>query len=357
MVTELSIAQSVRSALARVKELPVRRYLSWAAALGLIAALGLWLAPYVLSIYHLEAGGRALDEALEPVFPDRLAPEQVTDAERLEAAKAHLQSTLHWDPDSVQARRLLARIYFSQGQPEAALDVLQEAVALRPDNPLFHLELGDAYDALGRAEAAIEAYEEGRIGSRSVPLAANYLRVADEKAQQGSGDQAISLWRKALEADPRNLYALYRLFAMHRDLGDEKQAAQYEERLRYFELESVKVPLDFRLAAFQGRAMVGLIEDEVWEREKMLNVVSYQVWQFAEGVPGLMTNRVLETLLERWPEDADLLFYRAELYHRRDELEKAEAAYQQILDLDPEYAQAYLRLGMIYEAWAERARE
>jgi Flp pilus assembly protein TadD len=79
----------------------------------------------------------------------------------------------------------------------------------------------------------------------------------------------------------------------------------------------------------------------------VLNVVSYQVWQFADGVSGLMAERVLQRLLEQRPEDADLLFYLAELYQRRGDLDQAEAAYQQVLAVDPDDAQAYLRLGML----------
>jgi tetratricopeptide (TPR) repeat protein len=332
-----------------VKGLAWRRVVLAAAIVVLIGGLAWWLRPYALAAYHVEAGGRALEAALEPVFVDWLAPEQVMDAGRLDAAEAYLQTALRWQGESVQARRLLARVYLSTGRPEAALKVLKEAVELRPENPVFHLELGDAYNALGNTEAAIEAYEEGRVGSRAVPLATNTLKVAEEKALQGSGDVAIELWQKTLEADPGNLYALYRLAGVHQELGDEKQAERYEERLRYFELESVEVPMDFRLAAFQGRAMAGLMEEGIWEREKLLNVISYQVWQFAEGVRGLMTERLLETVLERRPEDADVLFYRAELYQRRGELDQAKEAYQQVLAADTEYAQAYLRLGSVAE--------
>jgi tetratricopeptide (TPR) repeat protein len=336
-----------------IKGLVWRRVALAAAIVVLIGGVAWWLRPYALAAYHVEVGGRALEEALEPVFMDWLAPEQVMDAGRLDAAEAHLQAALRWQRESVQARRLLARVYLSTGRPEAALAVLQEVVELRPENPVFHLELGDAYDALGNTEGAIAAYEEGRIGSRSVPLAANTLKVAEEKAQQGSGDVAIELWQKTLETDPGNLYALYRLAGAHRELGDEKGAERYQERLRYFELESVAVPLDFRLAAFQGRAMAGLVEDGIWGREKLLNVLSYQVWQFAEDVRGLMTERLLETVLERRPEDADVLFYRAELYQRRGELDKADEAYRKVMAADPEYAQTYLRLGMVAE---ERGR-
>ena len=142
-------------------------------ALALSLALGAWLGPYALSIYHLEAGGRALDAALVTVSPDWLAPEQVVDAERLEAGVAHLHQALRRDPRNVQAMRLLVRVYVTQGQSEAALETLQQALVVRPDSPLLYLELGDVYDSLGQTEAAIEAYETGGVGSRSVPLAVN----------------------------------------------------------------------------------------------------------------------------------------------------------------------------------------
>lgn len=334
------------------------RRLWWAGlGLALTLAMGLWLCPYALALYHLEAGGRALEAALVPVFPDRLAPEQVVDAGRLEAGRAHLQEALHWDPGSVQARRLLARVYLSQGQPEAALETLQQALAARAANPLLHLEMGDVYDVLGQTDAAIEAYETGGIGSRGVPLAANYLKLAEAQVQEDSGDVAIVLWRKTLAVDPGNLYALHRLAQTHRHLEDETHAAEYEDQLRDFDLQSVAIPLDFRLAEYQGQTMVALVEEGIWEQDTLLNVVSYQVWQFAEGVPGLMTERVLQTLLAQWPEDTDLLFYLAELYHRRGDLDQAEAAYRRVLEVDAEYAQAYLRMGMLHEAWAEGQTE
>ena len=271
----------------------------WLAGLALVLILlGLWLGPYALALYHLEAGGRALEESLVTVFPDRLAPEQVTDAKKLEAGAARLQAALRWDPRDVPARRLLARAYLSQGQPEAALEILQSALAARPTNPLLSLELGDVYDSLGQTEEAIKAYEAGRVGSRRTPLTANYLKLAEAHAEEGGGDTAIALWRRALTTDPGNLYTLYRLAKAHRAMGDVKNARVYEKQLQHFEPQSVAIPLDFRLAEYQGRAMAALVDGGLWERATLCNVVSGQVKQFADGVPGLMTERVLQTLLE-----------------------------------------------------------
>jgi len=83
-------------------------------ALALVLVLSAWLGPCALSSYHLEAEGRALDAALEPVSLDWLAPEQIVDAERLEAGAAHLRQAVRWNPRNVQAMRLLARGYVTQ---------------------------------------------------------------------------------------------------------------------------------------------------------------------------------------------------------------------------------------------------
>jgi tetratricopeptide (TPR) repeat protein len=318
--------------------------------LVLIVVIALWLRPHALSSYHLEAGGCALEEALEPVFSDRLAPEQIVDGEQLQTGVTHLLEALRWDPRNVQALRILARVYLSQGQPQAALEVMQQALDLGPADPLLHLELGDVYDSLGRTEEARQSYEAGGVGSRGVPLAANYLKLAEAQMLWGSGELAIEFWRKTVEVDPGNLYALYQLMEIHRDLGSEEHAIAYEEQLRYFDLQSVTVPPDFRLAEYQGWTMAMLVDSGTWDRDTLLNVISYQVWQFSEGLYGLMTEQVLQTLLQHWPEDPVLLFYLAEIHHQRGDLEGLEAVYEQVLAVEPQYAQVYLRLGMLAEA-------
>jgi tetratricopeptide (TPR) repeat protein len=290
----------------------------WLAGLALVLLLGgLGLGPYALSVYHLEAGGEALEQSLVTVFPDRLAPEQIVNGPKLEDGAAHLRAAIRWDSRNIQAQRLLARVYLSQGQSEVALEILQSALAARPTDLLLSLELGDVYDSLGQTTEAIQAYEAGRVGSRRTPLTADYLKLADAHAEEGGGDTAITLWRRALGTDPGNLYALYRLAKVHREMGDVKTARVYERQLQHFEPRSVAIPLDFRLAVYQGRAMAALVDEGLWERTTLRNVVSGQVEQFADGVPGLMTERVLQTLLERWPQDSDLLARQAELERRQ----------------------------------------
>jgi len=271
--------------------------------LGLTVLAGLWLSPYILSACHLDIGASALDDALLPVYPDRLAPEQVLDWEKLEEATAHLEQVLRWDERNIEAQRLLARVYLSRSETTPALETLQAALAVRPDNPLLWLELGDVYDNLGNVQAAIEACEAGRVGSRVLPLAANYLGMAEAQMEWGSGEAAIVLWRRVLDLDPDNLYALCRLADIHHQMGDAGSAASLEGELERIAPEAVGVPLDFRLVEYQALAMVWLVDEGIWERQTLLDVVSRHVEEADGELQRLMAETELKTILGESPED------------------------------------------------------
>jgi tetratricopeptide (TPR) repeat protein len=211
--------------------------------------------------------------------------------------------------------------------------LLQQAVDLRPNHLLLHLELGDVYDALGQTDKAVAAYKAGKVGSRALPLTANYLKDADAWVERGSEDVAIQLWQDVLDLDPDNLYALYRLWGAYRRLGADAEVARYAERLHELDAKTLAVPLDFRLAEYQARAMLGLVEDGLWEREKLLNIVSYQVEDVEDILTGLMTERVLTTLLEARPGDVELLAYLDALYQRLEALGQFEMAREHVLDI------------------------
>lgn len=324
----------------------VARRLAWV-AVGLVGviATGIWLAPYGLSLYHLHIGARQVEAALEPVFPYRLAPEHVVNSEQLAFGMAHLRGAVRWDPRNVQALRLLARGYVSLGQLDAALDTLRLAILMRPRNPLLRLELGDVYDSLGYTVAAIQAYEAGGIGSRALPAAADYLKLAEAQLRSGSGELAIAYWRRALDLDQGNLYALRQLTLMYRELGDEQTAAEFEQRLRYFDLSSVGIPLEPRLAQYLGQAVADLVSDGIWPEETFLSVMAYQVRHHAAGASGIMAEEFLQAMLEQRPDDVDVIFYLAELHYARGDLAQAEQFYRRVLEEYPEYGHAYLRLG------------
>lgn len=332
-----------------LNRLPLWAKIGVLVGLLLLFVAGLWLRPQAFAAYHFRMGERMLERALRPVYSDRLAPERVLDTAALEVGIRHLEAAIRWGMDDPHPFQFLARAYLSLNQPEQALDMLQRALQIWPEEISLHLDLADVYDSLGHTEEAIREYERGGIGTRRLPLAANYLKLAEAQVEYGGNDElAIRLWLRTLQVDPGNLCALYSLYVVHRKIGDTITAAQYQEQLK-MRGPNVPLPMDFRLAECQAQAMAGLVEWGLWERRMLLEVLSSHVWEVSDELSARMAERELHTLLAQRPEDPDLLFLLGELYHRRGDLKRAEGAYREVIRVAPGYTPAYWRLNIIRE--------
>jgi tetratricopeptide (TPR) repeat protein len=124
----------------------------WLGAGSLIVAASLivlsW--PYAASVFHLEAGGRALERALpneDTLMWWYIGPREARDPQALQAAIAHLEQA----PKTPYAQRLLGRAYFAQPDASSSGDLLKGVRALeqftgqRPNHRLGRLELAAAY--------------------------------------------------------------------------------------------------------------------------------------------------------------------------------------------------------------------
>jgi tetratricopeptide (TPR) repeat protein len=148
------------------------------------------------------------------------------------------------------------------------------------------------------------------------------------------------------------LYADYSLWRAALTGEDLASARTYSETLVYFPLEALH-PTNERLLDYAAQVIPQLYEAQLWDRPRVLNVVSFLVWQH-HGAASV--ERLLTQLGQRYPAEPDWPFYLAELYQRQGDLVQARAVYEQVLAMDPEYAPAYLRLGMVAEAsCAERS--
>jgi tetratricopeptide (TPR) repeat protein len=112
---------------------------------GLVAALLLLVLalPHAIRTYHLQAGGRALEQALgmhDPLHWWYLGPREAQDPGALQRAIAHLQQA-----QVPYAQRLLGQAYVAQGDLLSGVRALEAFTALRPDHGLAQLELGAAY--------------------------------------------------------------------------------------------------------------------------------------------------------------------------------------------------------------------
>ena len=108
------------------------------------------------------------------------------------------------------------------------------------------------------------------------------------------------------------------------------------------------------MASYQMGALAGVIGGDLWNRDTTLNVLAYQAWH---SEPPSAGRPVLVSLSERFPEDADIWYYVGESYRRQGEPQLAEEAYLNTVNIAPEYAVAYLRLGTLSEARSANGRD
>lgn len=327
------------------------------ALMGALALLLLLRGPALMSTMWGNAVMLMLHDEFVPQadFAPGTYPVYEVSSEALTTACAmqSLRRAAELEECSLSARWALGRAALAVGDVETAADALGPLTGRVRGNPLLYYDAMIALSYGGQPGDVIALYESApplqstQTISNAVALA--YLERIQVTGMQG-GEEAIA---RAAELRSGNLYVNYCLWRAAMADRDVEAAAVYGQKLSYFPLEAMH-PADERLLDYVADAIPDLLKEGLWDRSKTLNVVSFLVWQHNSAVG---VERLLEQLIERYPTDPDWFFYLAELYHRRGDLERAEAAYQQALALDQNYAPAYLRIGMLYEARAEEEME
>jgi tetratricopeptide (TPR) repeat protein len=147
----------------------------------------------------------------------------------LGAAKARFEEVLGLEPEFLQAHLGLALCHLREGSFEAAAAAAERALELDPGN-LRALEIGvDAYRALGNKqmeEAALEA-----LGSADPRTASGQLfERGVELFAAGDTAGAIGLFQRAVELDPENPRAHYKLGLCYISSGETAEAREHLQR-------------------------------------------------------------------------------------------------------------------------------
>ena len=147
----------------------------------------------------------------------------------LRGAEAAFRRVTAIDPDYPDGPVNAARVLLQEGEVEAAIPLLERALALAPGLARAHFFLGTALRALGRYDEALEHLSAARAQyprDRVVLGQIGRLQFLDRQY-----DAAVATYEEVLAIDPEDVSAHYNLMLAHQGAGNREEALR--ERALY----------------------------------------------------------------------------------------------------------------------------
>lgn len=149
-------------------------------------------------------------------------------------------------PDNVEGRLLLARVYGEQGKVPKALEELRALLAQHPKVAAAHFQLGVMLDKSGKGDEAVEAFKEALRNDRNLADATAALKAKGIDWSPGPSPEEIAAAEAARKAEEE------RIAEEARKKAEEEAARQAAEAQKAGEVQ--------RAAAAKSRAMGAAIQ-------------------------------------------------------------------------------------------------
>lgn len=139
-----------------------------------------------------------------------------------------------------EAMEALAHAYISLYDWPAAARTLNEIISVWPHKAEMHSNLGAAYQAMGRVQDAIAAYEAALTINPRLGVALNSL--SSTYFVQSDFEQAERCYRQCLAARPGDLKARSNLLLLLNYLSDIDAVTRFEEHLEWGKIAQARIP-------------------------------------------------------------------------------------------------------------------
>ncbi len=125
----------------------------------------------------------------------------------LDQAIITLKRSIQLNPRLSNTYLILGRAYCLSGQYESAVEAYRDYIRLRPNNPLGHIELGFAYEAISYSnssgpshdiELALRQWREAGFDAQS------FSQIGDRLLSNGLNAEALQWYWRSLQIDPGN---------------------------------------------------------------------------------------------------------------------------------------------------------
>ncbi len=269
-------------------------------------------------------------------------------AGRLREAESIYRQILAQRPNDADTLHLLGVLAAQAGRPDAAVDLISQAIGVGSTNPIFFINLGNAQTDMGRPGDALESYrhairlEPGRVDA--------HINLGNAFQAMGDFQNAIASYRNAIQLSPNLPVAYGNLGSALRSAGKPHEAIAACRRA--IQLASNHAEAYANLA--NALKDVGQIDEAIAAFREALRVK-----------PSLAAaqNNLANTLNELGRLEEAVACYREAIRFQPNfsaahnnlgnalqalgQLDPAAAAYRQAIHLDPKFAEAHANLGNV----------
>jgi len=265
---------------------------------------------------------------------------------QLDQADAICRNILESYPQNADAIHLMGVSAQIRGSYEKAIELIRQAIAMKPASPIYLNNLGNTYMKGGRYQEAIDAFSEALVHGHKLP--AIWLNLGNAHRYQRQFAEAIRCFTKYLHFVPQDLKVQFILGKTYREVGDLAAAedclmkildrqpssvASLEELVKVLKADD---RLDEVIGHFTHALDLEPRNAELWVR---LGAVQKELRMFAPAEGSL--KRALEIDGESVPALNEL----GVLLARKDRFKEARSCFEQGLVISPENSAINANLG------------
>ena len=249
-------------------------------------------------------------------------------ARELETAEAYYRNAQALAPGEWRWAHLLGHLYRNQGPLDDAVTFLEHAAGIAPRAVATLVRLGEVYLALGRPETATPRFEQALAVDRG--SAAAWYGAGRAALARRDDEAAVNALEEALALAPEASGIHYPLAMAYRRLGDTERARAHLAQQGEIEPR----PDDPVLREIEQRFESALLLDF-----RGGEALAAGNWAAAADF--------FDRALALDPDRANLRHRLGTALWRMGDARGAEAAFERIIEITPEYSEAHFNLAMI----------
>jgi tetratricopeptide (TPR) repeat protein len=276
---------------------------------------------------------------------------------------------------------------YEKGNWDSALEYFNQVLVDEPNSPDIYYHIGDVYRFQGKYKEALIAYSKAiKLDANFAPsylgrarvyldqtpsnpkeaiasletaitkdpqMAEAYLELARANIAQGDANSALVWVDKYTQYAPDNATSCYYRALAYLELGDTEKALTEIKKANTLDLTMMPVYKIWAITLIsqgQYRESIPLLLTVVKDNPLDTDAQAYLARAYYAIGDAKMSESIISTILEQDEKNVEILLLQGDVYLDQGEYNKANASYEQVLNLDYANFDANIGLGRVFLA-------